>query len=181
MKAPLFALALSLTASSAFAADGTINFLGKLTAATCPIDIIDPIGGGIGNKVTLGEVRTADFGAVNAIAGETRFQMRLDPATCPIGANTQATVTLKSNNSGTGTRYPLNPITGAAEGIAVAIKDASNNFVDNGGTSTDYTLNTGTAQTLMDFRAMYIRTAANDADVKPGQANADVEFTVTLS
>jgi len=61
MKTSLFALplglALSLAATSAFAFDGTINFSGKISSATCPIEIVNPESGAVSNLVTLGSER----------------------------------------------------------------------------------------------------------------------------
>lgn len=183
MKTSLFALplglALSLAATSAFAADGRINFTGKINSATCAIDIVNPDNGNVSNLVTLGWVDSSHFKGVNSVAGERAFQMRVTPGTACVLDPTKlnATVTFNSVYGGGGDHYGLKPTGTPAKGVAVAIKDVTGNFIRNGATSTIYKLDE-TKPTYMDFTAMYIATAAT---VTGGPADSDVEFTLSIN
>lgn len=181
MKASLFALplslALGLAAPSAFADGGTINFNGKLTAGSCAIEIIDPGSGGISNQIMLGEAKTSDFKATGTTAAERRFQLRLDPTTCTSDEeNPTVSVTFTSAWGG-GDYYAINPSSDAAQGLAVAIKNAKGALVKNGVPEAGFALEKA-GPTLLTFLAMYIRTAE---PLKEGTATADVEFTVNIT
>lgn len=183
MKTSLFALplglALGLAATSAFALDGTINFSGKITSATCPIEIVNPDSNAVGNLVTLGAVDAGDFRGVGTEGGGRGFQMRLTPdSTCVMDdTKLNATVTFTSVQGGGGDHYGIKPVAGAARGVAVAIKDNTNTLVKNGTASAVYRLSEDDP-TLMYFTALYIATAAT---VAPGPADADVNFRVDIN
>lgn len=183
MKTSLFALplglALGLAATSAFAADGRINFTGKINSATCAIEIVNPENGSVGNLVSLGWVDSSAFKGVDTVAGERAFQMRVTPGTACVldPAKLNATVTFNSVYGGGGDHYGLKPTGSPATGIAVAIKDMTGSFIKNGDKSAIYKLDE-TKPTLMDFTAMYIATAAT---VTAGPADSDVEFTLSIN
>ncbi|CAI8909055.1 major type 1 subunit fimbrin (pilin) [Pseudomonas sp. IT-P258] len=183
MKTSLFALPLALgmglAATSAFAADGRINFTGNINSATCPIEIVNPDSGNVSNLVSLGWVDSTDFKGINTVAGERAFQMRVTPGSACVldPAKLDATITFNSVYGGGGNHYGLKPTGTPAKGVAVAIKDASGSFIENGDTSVIYQLDE-TNPTLMDFTAMYIATAAT---VIPGPADSDVEFTLHIN
>lgn len=173
------ALALGLSAASATAADGRINFSGKINSATCPIDIVNPENGNVSNLVTLGWVDSSAFTAAGSVAGERSFQMRITPgSTCVLDpAKLNATVTFNSVYGGGGDHYGLKPTGTPAKNVAVAIKDVTGNYIKNGGKSTVYKLDQ-TSPTLMDFTAMYI---ATNVPVEAGPADSDVEFTLAIN
>lgn len=183
MKTTLLALPLSLAmgllATTANAADGRINFTGKINSSTCPIDIVNPDNGAVSNLVNLGWVDSKAFTAVGATAGERIFQMRITPGSACVLDPTKlnATVTFNSVYGGGGDHYGLKPLSNSATGVAVAIQDKSNNYIKNGDTSVIYQLSE-TDPTLMDFKAMYIATAAS---VTAGPADSDVEFTLNIN
>ncbi len=183
MKTSLFALplglALSLAATSAFATTGTINFSGKITSATCPIEIVNPESGAVGNLVPLGAVDAGDFKGIGTEGGGRGFQMRITPSSsCSLTpGKLDATVTFTSVQGGGGDHYGIKPVAGAATGVAVAIKDNTNTLVKHGTQSAIYPLNE-LEPTLMYFTALYIATAAN---VTAGPADADVNFRVDIN
>jgi type 1 fimbria pilin len=183
MKTSLFALplglALGLAATSAFAVDGTINFSGRISSATCPIEIVNPESGAVGNLVPLGAVDAGVFTGVGSEGGGRGFQMRITPGSnCVMDpSKLNATVTFTSVQGGGGNHYGIKPVAGAARGVAVAIKDHTNTLVQNGTASAVYPLSE-TDPTLMYFTAMYIATAAA---VTPGPADADVNFRVDIN
>lgn len=171
-------LALSFATTSAFAFDGTINFSGKITSATCPIEIVNPESGAVSNLVPMGEVDVSEFTSVGTEVGGRGFQMRISPdSTCIIDPNKlNATVTFTSVQGGAGEYYGIKRLPGAAQGVAVAIKDNTGNFVPTGTASTVYPLSEDDP-TLMYFVASYISTAAS---VGAGPADADVNFRVDI-
>jgi type 1 fimbria pilin len=183
MKTSLFALplglALGLAATSAFATTGTINFSGKITSATCPIEIVNPESGATGNLVPLGAVDTGVFKGTGTEGGGRGFQMRITPDSACVLDPTKlnATVTFTSVQGGGGDHYGIKPVAGAATGVAVAIKDNTHALVKNGTRSAIYPLS-ATDPTLMYFTALYIATAAT---VTAGPADADVNFRVDIN
>jgi type 1 fimbria pilin len=183
MKTSLYALplglAMGLAATSALALDGTINFSGKITSATCPIEIVNPGSGAVGNLVPMGAVDKAAFTTIGSEGGGRAFQMRITPGSgCILDpAELDATVTFTSVQGGAGAHYGIKPVAGAATGIALAIKDNTNKLVPNGTPSSVYKLSE-TDPTSMYFTAVYVSTAAL---VTPGSADADVDFRVDIN
>lgn len=183
MKYAVFALPLLLAGTQAFANTGTINFSGKINGSTCPIEIINPDSGAIGNLVQMGAPLVSDFGAVGSEAGGRSFAMRVSGgAACgldPDNPNT-ATVTFTGVQGGAGpggTLYAIKTIGGAATGIAVALKDRSGSLVNNGEASAEYPLD-ALDPTDMYFTAVYKSTAAT---VTAGAADADIAFVVNIN
>ncbi|WP_278940017.1 fimbrial protein [Pseudomonas helleri] len=174
-----FGLALSLAATSAFAFDGTINFSGKISSATCPIEIVNPESGAVSNLVPLGSVDTGDFNGKGSEGGGRGFQMRITPgSSCVLDpAKLNATVTFRSVQGGGGDYYGIKPVAGAATGVAVAIKDNTGTLLKSGDASAIYPLSE-TDPTLMYFTAVYIATAGA---VTAGPADADAEFRVDVN
>ena len=173
-----FGLAISAVATSASAFDGTINFAGKINSATCPIEIIDPVSGQEGNLVELGEVDVSEFAGLGSEAGGRGFQLRITPnATCTITAPANAKVTFNSVQGGAGDYYGIKPLPGAAQGVAIALRDNSGTLLPGGTASTVYPLS-DTDATLMYFTASYV---AIEATVDAGPANADVNFRVDIN
>lgn len=183
MRIPLmilpFGMAVSLATTSAFALDGTINFSGKITSATCPIEIVNPESGAVSNLVPMGEVDAGEFTAIGSEGGGRGFQMRISPdSTCIMDpTKLNATVTFTSVQGGAGDYYGIKPTPDAARGIAVAIKDNTGAFVPGGTASAVYPLSENDP-TLMYFVASYISTAAS---VGAGPADADVNFRVDIN
>lgn len=171
-------LALSFSTTSAFALDGTINFSGKITSSTCPIEIVHPDSDAVSNLVPMGEVDAGKFTAIGTEVGGRGFQMRLTPdSTCIMDPDKlNAKVTFTSVQGGAGDYYGIKPVAGAAKGVAVAIKDGNNNFIPDGTASSVYPVSEDDP-TLMYFVATYISTAAT---VHAGPADADVNFRVDI-
>lgn len=168
-----------MAATSALALDGTINFSGKITSATCPIQIVNPESGAVGNLVPMGSVDAGDFTAAGSEGGGRGFQMRLTPdSTCSMDpTKLDATVTFTSVQGGGGDHYGIKNVAGAAKNVAVGIKDNTNTLVKNGTASAIYPLSEFDP-TLMYFTAVYVATAAT---VTPGPADADVNFRVDIN
>ena len=171
-------LALSLFGTSAFATTGTISFEGKITSSTCPIEVVNPGDGSIGNLVRMIEVDASRFTAVDQDRGGKAFSLRLKPgAGCSLDPDTN-TATVTFSGVADGDHYAIrNADEDAAEGVAIVIKDKTNTPVKNGEASAEYNLSS-TDPTDMQFTAFYRSTAAV---VKAGPASADIAFVVNIN
>lgn len=163
------ATGLTLTASSAWAAEGTVNFTGEIIDEACTVDI------GTDNTMTveLGHVAKSSFKAVGDESPETKFTLKLK--TCPESV-TSAKVKFDGVNDATNSSLlALTDETGAAKGIAVTLRTA-----DKAGLGLDavndysYDLS-ATAENNLEFYAAY---RATSATVVAGKANAVATFTV---
>jgi len=165
-------IAVALLAGSAFvgvanAADGTINFTGKVTADACTVTP------GTGTQtVSLGSVSSTALAAVGNSAAPTKFDVTL--ASCPAAA-TSATVKFDGPADTKDSRLlKLTTATGVATGVGIGLyeQDAST-LIPVGSSSASKTLSS-TANTTFSFVAKYVATAA----VTAGSANAVSDFTV---
>lgn len=180
LAAPL-SLALLMATGSASANTGTIQFAGVINSGTCPVEIVDPISGGVGNIVPMGVAITAEFPNLGAEAKERAFSMSIKPGNgCTLTAG-PAQVKFVSQNGPAGTQgdlYALRTSANSAGGIAVIIKDKRTGAtVPHGVDSADFQVET--TGVVMDFTAAFKSTEAMAA-ITPGAADADVNFTVAL-
>lgn len=177
-----FGLAFLLAAGTASANTGTIQFSGEIKSGTCPIEIIDPVSGGVGGVVPLGIAVVAKFPTADSEANERGFGMRISPgAGCTITAgNAKVNFVSQSGPAGAGSDlYALHPYSNAATGVAVVIKDRRDGtIIAHGADSKEFALET-TKPTVMSFMAAYKSTAPM-ANITPGAADAFVNFVVTL-
>ncbi|WP_248797034.1 fimbrial protein [Pseudomonas sp. MWU13-2105] len=186
MKTSLIALSLGLAASlagtAAFANTGMINFEGKITSSTCPIEVVNPEDGAIGNQVKMGSVDASRFTAPGQEYRGKSFVLRVkDSATCGGTANT-AEVTFNGVADSSGNYFSVGPDndTSVAKGVAIVIRDKTGDSIAPGDTSAEYDLN-ATGPTDMLFNAYYRRTAPATGSVQPGSASADVLFVVAVN
>lgn len=180
MKKSLLALSaglvFSVAGTSAFANTGTILFQGKITAATCPIEVSPP-GGGVGSAVPLGEVAAVSFKAVGDEYNKTNFDLVVkDGAACSFNNNT-ANVTFTGAADASGNYFAVTPTSDGARNVVIALRDETGNDIAPGATSNDFAVN-DTGETRVRFNATYRSTAAT---VVAGTANADVGFTVAIN
>ncbi|NTX79281.1 type 1 fimbrial protein [Serratia proteamaculans] len=182
MKHTLLAAALATTAafsfSSAFAADGTVNFTGSVTDTACVVDM----GGSNALSVPMGKISKTSFGASGSLAGATKFTLKLK--TCP----TATTATVKFDGIAAGGDDKILALTGgagAATGLGIQISDKSGNVLPLATNSVSYTLAKGDASVPandvtndLDFTARYISTAAT---VSAGSANATATFSINYN
>ncbi|CAI8903742.1 MULTISPECIES: fimbrial protein [Pseudomonas] len=176
-------LALTVVSQASFAFTGTINFQGRIDSVTCPIEVIDPVTGAPGGPILIGYNYTKDFPTVGSESVGKTFQLKLTPGggcTVPPGS-TAATVTFSSVHGGVGPGnelYGLKPLTGVAEGIAVAIKDNMGALIPNGAASKQYPISI-TDPSTMAFHVVY-KSYLPAANIAAGPAEADVNFTVNI-
>lgn len=180
MKKSLLVLSLGLAASlagtSAFANTGTILFEGRITASTCPIDIVNPDDDNIGNHVNMGTVDASNFTAIGKEMPGKGFILRVKGgAGCTITPGQVANVTFNGGQAGAAPYFAIRA--GGATGVAIAIKDDTTTNLAPGAPSADYPLTVG-APTDMRFDAYYRSTAAT---VTAGTASADIQFVVDIN
>lgn len=170
MKRNLIAVALiSVVSSSAFSADGQVNFVGEIidTACTVTNTPANPL------TVNLGKVSKTAFSGAGDTAALTKFNIAL--TACPATV-TQATVKFDgvadANNSDA---LQLTQTGTPATGVAVQLADDTGATVPLFTASKSYPLVTG--DNTLEFQARYIATAAQAA-INPGPANATTQFTI---
>ncbi|MFY3152448.1 fimbrial protein [Achromobacter xylosoxidans] len=170
----IFALTLSACAflpQVAAAADGTIQFNGRITAQTCTIN------GGSGRDftVTLPTVSASSLSAADATAGNTRFQIALTNCT-PQAGNVRA---FFEHVAGTNPSGDLNIATGNgnAANVRIRLLNANGSRIVVGApeplqNSQSTALSEGAA-TLV-YAAQYVATGQATA----GAATASVQYTI---
>ncbi|ECF1702987.1 fimbrial protein [Salmonella enterica] len=176
-------LSSALLAGQAMASDGTVHFRGEVIDSTCQVtaDTKD-------QNVDLGKVNRTAFSGVGSTAAPTEFHIDLEK--CP-ATYTKAAVRFDGTEAsdGNGDLAVGNPATAGnpgdytgdgtattASGVAIRIYNRADNsqvklYEDSAYSDIDTTA--GTAS--MKFIARYI---ATNAEVTPGTANADSQFTI---
>ncbi|WNN47067.1 fimbrial protein [Siccibacter colletis] len=167
-----FATVAALSASSVFAADGTVNFTGEIIDQACTVDI----GTSDSLTVNLGKIAKSSFSAAGDDASTTKFTMTLKA--CP-AAVTAAKVKFDGINDATDSSLlALTSETGVAKGVAIALMTADK--ADLGLNATNdysYTLKADVDNQL-DFYAAYRSTSDT---VTAGKANSVATFSVNYN
>lgn len=172
------AAAMALVGATQFAqaADGEISFEGMIVNSTCAIEIGNGTGGAKG-VVKLGDqVPVGSLAKVGDVAGGGAFTLQVDASDpgCDITGKA-ATVTflpITGSAGASGQWLALEPVAGAANNVAVQLRDYS---------GTELAVSEPSAQYVnlsepMRFTANYIATGAATA----GPANAKAQFTVNI-
>lgn len=172
-------VAAALYAASASANTGTINFEGKITSSTCPIEVVNPGDGAVGNLVKMGSVDASRFTSVGQEYSGKRFALRIDDkGSCGLtGVDDVAKVTFNGTADTSGSYFGVTPTSDGATGVAIVIKDHTGAAVAPGEESAEYPL-IKDGITDMVFNAYYRSTAAK---VTAGTASADVQFVVAIN
>ncbi|WP_460123378.1 fimbrial protein [Pseudomonas sp. S2_C03] len=182
MKKQLIALSLGLSAAlagtSAFANSGVINFEGRITSATCPIEIVNPEDGSIGNQVKMGTIEASRFTAIGQEFKGKSFGLRVTAgAGCGFNpADNVAKVVFNGNADSSGDYFAVTPTSDGAKNVVISLHDISGPLKP-GTESAEYALN-DTGSTDMIFNAYYRSTAAT---VTAGTASADIQFIVAIN
>lgn len=160
-----------LSAASAFAADGQINFKGEIIDSACTVvnSVSSPL------DVTLGQIAKTAFTGAGSTAAATKFTLQLKD--CPATV-TKASVKFDGTAAaGDNSVLALTQGAGVATGVGIQLSDSSNAVLPLYTASAAYPLvSTGTNN--LDFVARYIATAAT---VTPGPANSVASFTVNYN
>lgn len=169
MKRNIIALSLlALISAGAQAADGTINFTGKITDQTCDIGA----GGGAPIAVSMGNIGADQFKAKGDTALPTEFLISLK--SCP-GVPSVSVKFDGTANAGDDSIIDLTAGSDAAEGIGLQIQEVDGTPIKLLSKSKAVPINAGNAEAK--FRAVYISTA-DAADITAGDANATASFDI---
>lgn len=164
-------LASGFAMSGAQAADGTINFTGKILAATCTVNT-----GSANQDVDLGVWGADGFGAAGTTQGSIPFSISLGSCDTSL-TSTSATFGGTANSDNANLLEVTTTGGTAATGLGIALYEADGTTPINlGSASTDIPTN-GNATSVMNFVAKYMSTKAA-AQVTPGDADAVADFTV---
>lgn len=162
----------ALSAASAFAADGQINFIGSITDDACTVvnDMTNPL------EVTLGTVSSSAFNGSGSTAAPTKFTIAL--TNCP---STMTKAKVKFDGTADANVNSLLALTnvgtvGVAKNVGIQLTDKSNVVVPLHSASSEYPLTAGSNE--LDFVARYYATAAT---VEAGSANATSNFTIVYN
>ncbi|WP_175965431.1 fimbrial protein [Burkholderia sp. BCC0322] len=178
-------------AGSAMAADGTINFTGAITTASCTLTggagaNVSPGTGGQNIAVNLGTVSADSIGgtAGGGVAAGTQINLNLDCGNTGTGLNMVKMKFDPVAGSGIdGKNNQLLKIAGNAEGVGIGLYDSNNKLLNLAANETfDAPLVKGGTEeapsytAALNLRAGYV---ANGAAVKAGTANGTLPFTLT--
>lgn len=174
----ILGLSAALAGTSAFANTGTINFEGRITSSTCPIQIINPEDGSTGSQVKMGNIDASRFTAIGQEYKGKSFGLRVaaGPGCGFDPTDNKATVTFNGAADSTGSYFTVTPTDDGAKGVVISLHDKSGPLKP-GTASAEYELN-DSGTTDMIFNAYYRSTAAT---VTAGAASADVQFIVAIN
>jgi len=191
LKNVLAASVVGLLANSAMAADGTINFTGEISAASCSatagagtsiagekgkqnINVslgkisMDSLTGAAGGNIVGGSAINVNLDCGNTAAGLTTVRVQFDPMS---GSG----VDLKNNK--------LLKTTGTAKGVGIGIYNSSNEAINLAANEfvNAPLVKVGEAEAAkysanLNMRAAYV---ANGDPITPGTANGTLPFTLT--
>lgn len=166
------AVTAALSASSAYAADGQVNFTGEIIDAAC--EVVNTPSNPL--DVQLGRVSKTAFTAAGDLSSATKFTLQLK--NCPATATTAQVKFDGTALNGDNSVLALTQDTGVATGVGIQLSDDSNTVLPLYTASKTYPLVSGTAVNNLDFSARYI---ATNASVTAGPANSTATFTVNYN
>ena len=170
-KLAIAAVITSVTLSSAaFADDGKVNFVGKITDEACTVtnNVQNPL------TVTLGDVARTAFTGAGSTAAPTKFTIALTD--CPATVSSASVKFDGTSDSTENSILALTQETGVATGVGIQLADSNNNVIPLYTASEAFPLVSG--DNNLDFVARYYATSA---DVTSGPANSTSNFTLTYN
>ena len=161
-------IALAASAQAALAADGTVNFVGKLIDTPCSVS---PNSANL--TVPLGSVSTTSMnGGVGKRSTPAKFTIDLLNCSPAAGATATVSFTGTADASGNRLRVGVGEASGFATGVSIEIADSAGTPINLGVVGR---LSAGGGQQPLRFQASYYSTAAT---VTAGTGNAVAQFTV---
>ena len=168
-------LALLASASAAYGADGTINFTGSLTDATCVVKVNNTSADG---TVALPAISKASLSSAGVVAGATAFTLNLTGCTTgnTVNAYFEAGSTVDSNtgnliNSGTANNVQVQLLTNSGTPIAVG----SSSQASSSGVS--MTASPSVTSGALYYIAQYYATGASTS----GSVNTSVTYSLVYN
>lgn len=156
-----------MAASSAFAADGQVNFIGQIIDTGC--DVVNTPSNPL--LVTLGAVYNTAFQSPGDTAAATDFTLKLTG--CPATVTSAQVKFDGVADNGNNRILRLTQDTGVATGVGIQLSDTSNDVLPLYTASTAYPLVVGDND--LNFVARYVATSI---PVGMGPANAVATFTL---
>lgn len=156
-----------MAASSAFAADGQVNFVGKIIDTGCEV-VNTPTTPLI---VTLGDVYNTAFVSPGDTAAATGFTLKLK--SCPISVTSAKVKFDGAADNGNNRILKLTQDAGVAVGVGIQLSDISNDVLPLYTASAAYPIVAGDND--LNFVARYVATST---PVSTGVANAVATFTI---
>ncbi|MGJ0625590.1 fimbrial protein [Xenorhabdus bovienii] len=154
-------------AASALAADGTINFNGRITKATCTVSTSTV-------NVNLPEVGATALAGKGTTGGETPFIIALKDCGI-VGGSANVQVKFGGvKDSIDGNLLKINSESGGATGVGIGIYEKNGSTLINMGELSKSTPVTKDV-TKLEFKAKYVATGAT---VTPGTVKASTDFTL---
>lgn len=168
--ATIIAAIMTASLSSAYAADGQINFTGTITDAACTIvnSMSNPL------AVNLGTVSSKAFNGAGSTAAPTKFTITLKD--CPATVKSAKVKFDGASDTNDTSILKLTQVSGAATGVGIQLSDNTNTVVPLYTESAAYPLTTG--DNNLDFVARYKATAQT---VTSGPANSTSDFTIVYN
>lgn len=167
----------SATATSAFAADGTITINGQITDTTCTISVD---GGSSDATVTLPTVSVSSLAAAGTTAGATPFNISLSGCT-GVSLNTASTYFEPGAyvDSQTGRLNIDTTAADAASNVQVQLLNADRNAIVAGASiangQNDIPVDISSGSGILNYYAQYYATGASTA----GSVTTQVDYTMT--
>lgn len=162
----------ALTATTVFAAAGTVNFAGNILDSACDVDIASQ-----NQVVVLGDYYKTEFTATGARTPATKFNIVLK--NCPVTVtNAKVRFDGTPDTSNSNLLAIDSSVAGAATGIAINLMTADKADLPLHGTNAYTYMLSSTADNTLDFYAQYISTAAT---VVAGPANSVANFSVVYN
>jgi major type 1 subunit fimbrin (pilin) len=156
-----------LSSTAAMAADGTVNFNGKIVDTPCIVTAGDD---NTAQTVSLGTVKSSSFTAVGITSADVPFNIKLEQ--CVVGEDgLGATVTFTGSQDGADPT--LLAVSGGATGVGIELVNNDNTEIKMGTESAATALQNGN-NTLV-YKAHYKSTAAA---VTTGDANGQAQFQI---
>lgn len=167
----------TIISCNAAAADGTVQFTGSITDASCETHI-GSLTGGSNETVNLGKVPSSSFTGVGSTAadGAGSTNVKIFLTECPAGTPTTASLKFdgayyKGDNS-----YLALDTASTATGVAILLSNPSGTALKLGEASEPVTLAVGEgSSTELNFKAAYIQ---RETAVTAGTANSSATFTI---
>ena len=162
----------ALTATTLFAAAGSVNFAGYILDSACDVDIASQ-----NQVVVLGDYYKTEFTATGSRTPATKFNIVLK--NCPVTV-TSAKVRFDGTPDISNSNLLAidSSVAGAATGIAINLMTADKADLPLHGTNGYTYMLSSTADNTLDFYAQYISTAAT---VVAGPANSVANFSVVYN
>ncbi|MRT05946.1 fimbrial protein [Ewingella americana] len=159
----------ALSFNVAQAADGSINFTGKIIATTCDI------GAGSGDEkvnVAMGSYGANAFAATGSTVANVPFSIDLSKCDDSIK---QAKVLFEGTADGTNNKLIKLTGTKPATGVGIGLYESNGTAIELGKASALQTVTGGNAK--LGFIAKYVATK-DKADITSGDANGTTQFTI---